>query len=128
MNRTYIFKVVLITINAVCIVMSIQFVYQIMKIQEETISMMKKDSEKMDGRFEILDTDLKELLQGYQKMQESYHRNRNEYSQLQSRYKIKQYINAMVCELDQETLENINVSRYFKSRERRINSNYFICR
>ena len=48
MNRTYIFKVVLITINAVCIVMSIQFVYQIMKIQEETITMMKKDFEKMD--------------------------------------------------------------------------------
>ena len=40
MNRTYIFKVVLITINAVCIVMSIQFVYQIMKIQEETIDNM----------------------------------------------------------------------------------------
>lgn len=114
MNRTYIFKVVLITINAVCIVMSIQFVYQIMKIQEETITMMKKDFEKMDDKFEILNTDLKELLQDYQKMQESYHRNRNEYSQLQSRYKIKQYINAMVCELDQETLENTNVSRYFK--------------
>lgn len=91
MNRTYIFKVVLITINAVCIVMSIQFVYQIMKIQEETITMMKKDFEKMDDKFEILNTDLKELLQDYQKMQESYHRNRNEYSQLQSRYKIKQY-------------------------------------
>ena len=114
MNRTYIFKVVLITINAVCIVMSIHFVYQIIKIQEETITTMKKDSEKMDDKFEIRNTDLKEILQDYQKMQESYHRNRNEYSQLQSRYKIKQYINAMVCELDQETLENTNVSRYFK--------------
>ena len=73
MNRTYIFKVVLITINAVCIVMSIHFVYQIIKIQEETITTMKKDSEKMDDKFEIRNTDLKEILQDYQKMQESYH-------------------------------------------------------
>ncbi|EOS19141.1 hypothetical protein C804_06529 [Lachnospiraceae bacterium A4] len=42
------------------------------------------------------------------------YKNMNKYSQLQGKYKIKQYINAMACEFDQETLENTNVSRYFK--------------
>ena len=42
------------------------------------------------------------------------YKNMNKYSQLQGKYKIKQYINDMSWEVDQETLENTNVSRYFK--------------